>query len=208
MKKILCFGDSNTWGHNPTDCSRLEKRWTVMIDEMLTDCEIVQDSVCGRSTKFDVPDTPSSNGIEVFREKYLSGENEFDLIIIMLGTNDQLNYFDCSAEETAEALRGYVKECRGRFGASKPEILLISPIHISDSALHHPIFKDLYSKKSVIESNCFAEKISAVAKQEQVHFLDASKYASPSEIDGVHMDFEEHKKLANAVAARIQSILF
>ena len=29
-----------------------------------------------------------TNGLKDFRERYLSGENDFDLIIIMLGTND------------------------------------------------------------------------------------------------------------------------
>lgn len=208
MKKILCFGDSNTWGHNPIDCSRLERRWTVMIDEMLEECEIIQDGRCGRATRFDVPDMPETNGIETFRERYLSKENEFDLIIIMLGTNDLLNHFKCSAEETARTLRMYVKECHERFGADRPQILLISPIHVRDCVMRNPIFKEQYSEFSIRESRRFAECISEAARQEGVHFLDAAEYAAASAADGVHMDSDEHEKLAVAVVEKVKAILF
>ena len=46
MKKILCFGDSNTWGHNPVDCSKLEKPWTVWLKDIVPEYEIVSDGVC------------------------------------------------------------------------------------------------------------------------------------------------------------------
>lgn len=208
MKRILCFGDSNTWGHNPVDCSQLERRWTVMLGEMLPDCEITEDGRCGRATKFDVPDMPETNGLVTFRERYLQGENEFDLIIIMLGTNDLLNHFDCSAEETANTLRTYVKECHAKFGNDKPQILLVSPIIVRDYVTKNPLFKDQYNMSAVIKSKSFAQNISAVAQQEGVHFLDASKAAAASSVDGVHMDTAEHEKLATAMAAKIKSILF
>lgn len=208
MKKILCFGDSNTWGHNPIDCSRLERRWTVMLREMLPECEIAEDGRCGRATKFDVPDMPDTNGIVTFRERYLQGKNDFDLIIIMLGTNDLLNHFDCSPEETAQTLRTYVKECHKMYGRDKPQILLVSPILVRDCVMRNPLFKDQYSMESVIKSQSFAQNILTVAKQEGVHFMDASKAAAASSADGVHMDSAEHEKLANAMAAKIKSILF
>ena len=47
MKKILCFGDSNTWGHNPIDCLQLEKPWTVWLKNIVPEYEIVSDGVCG-----------------------------------------------------------------------------------------------------------------------------------------------------------------
>lgn len=50
MKKILCFGDSNTWGHNPVDCSKLEKPWTVWLKDIVPEYEMVSDGVCGRAT--------------------------------------------------------------------------------------------------------------------------------------------------------------
>jgi len=37
--------------------------------------------------------------------------------------------------------------------------------------------------------------------------LDAAEYASPSEIDGVHMSAESHKSLGLAISQKIQEIL-
>lgn len=204
MKKILCFGDSNTWGHNPVDCSRLDIRWTVCLKEMLSEYEIVEDGVCGRSTHFDVPDTPYSNGIEVFRERYIKSDDKFDLIIIMLGTNDRLNYFDCTAEETAEVLGKFVNEYRMKHSA---EFLIVSPILIRENALKHPIFSTLYSEKAVAASRDFAKAIADTAKKENAYFLDAAEVASASELDGIHMDEANHKKLAVAIAEKIKEIL-
>ncbi len=207
MKKILCFGDSNTWGHDPVDCSRLERRWTVMIDEMLDDCEIVQDGVCGRATKLRINDELDTNGLSVFRKNYLK-DNGFDLVIIMLGTNDLLNENDFTVEETGEHLRTMIKEMRESLGADAPEVLLISPILISEDSMKHPMFSTLYSEKSVINSNRFADVIEKVAKEENAYFLDGAKISSPSPLDGIHMESSEHQRLADAVAEKIKSILF
>lgn len=204
MKRILCFGDSNTWGHDPIDGSQLERHWTVFLKEMLSEYEIIEDGVCGRSTKFDVPDTPNSNGIEVFRERYINSEDKFDLIIIMLGTNDKLNYFDCTAEETAQALADCVSEYRKKHTA---EFLLVSPVLIRKNALEHPIFGALYSEKSVIGSQEFAKAILNAAKRENAYFLDAAGVARASDTDGIHMDEAEHKKLAERIAEKIKEIL-
>ena len=186
MKKILCFGDSNTWGHNPVDCSQLEKPWTVWLKDIVPEYEIVSDGVCGRATTHYLENEDKTNGLKDFRERYLSGENDFDLIIIMLGTNDVLN---------------------NKFGKDKPKILLVSPILINDNCLTHPIFKELYSEKSIEKSTHFAEYISKLADEEDTYFMNAADYAKASDIDGIHMVPEEHKKLANAFADKIKEIL-
>ncbi len=207
MKKILCFGDSNTWGHNPVDCSKLEKPWTVWLKDIVPEYEIVSDGVCGRATTHYLENEDKTNGLKDFRERYLSGENDFDLIIIMLGTNDVLNNIDFSNQKTADVLKIYVEECRAKFGKDKPKILLVSPILINDNCLTHPIFKDLYSEKSIEKSMHFSEYILKLADEEDTYFMNAADYAKASEIDGIHMVPEEHKKLANAFADKIKEIL-
>ena len=208
LKKILCFGDSNTWGHNPVDCSRLEKRWTTMIQDMLPECEFVQDGVCGRSVQLRTGDDIPTNGINVFRKEYITGENDFDLIIIMLGTNDMLNENNYSVDETCAAIRTMIKETREKFGTDKPQFLVAAPIYIREEVLRHPLFSTLYSNQSVIRSKTFGSVYSKMASEENVHFIDAAKAASASPIDGVHLDTAGHEKLAVALAAKIKSILF
>lgn len=205
MKKILFFGDSNTWGHDPKDGTRLEKRWTVLLKELLPDCMICDDGVCGRATKYRVPDNEETDGITIFKKKYLNGKSDYDLVVIMLGTNDTLNCNNYTPFETSENLRIIINEYRKMYGNTK--FLLVSPIHIDKCCMNHPIFSELYSIKSVDNSKEFAKYISKIASEENTFFMDASKYASPSPIDGIHMDEEEHQKLSEAFKKEIISIL-
>ena len=78
---------------------------------------------------------------------------------------------------------------------------------INDNCLTHPIFKELYSEKSIEKSTHFAEYISKLADEEDTYFMNAADYAKASDIDGIHMVPEEHKKLANAFADKIKEIL-
>ena len=45
-----------------------------------------------------------------------------------------------------------------------------------------------------------------MAKKENLHFMDASKFAQASDIDGIHLDPTGHEKLAKAVYDKINDI--
>ena len=47
----------------------------------------------------------------------------------------------------------------------------------------------------------------AFAKENGVHFIDASKYGKASVRDGVHMEAEYHEKLGKAFAEKVKEIL-
>ncbi len=200
--KILCFGDSNTWGHNPIDCSRLEKPWSRVLSAILSDCEIIEDGVCGRTTSYDFPGEEGKNGIVSFNE-YIEAGNGADLLVVMLGTNDTLNYFKKNAKESADNLREYIRLWKERFGT---KVLVISPVHITNCALRHDTFSQLYSHDSVVTSHQFAAEYEKMANEEGVEFLDASLYAEPDSADGIHLSPEAHEFLAKAVADKIRSM--
>ena len=49
MKKILCYGDSNTFGFNPEDGSRFDEntRWTAILQKnLINDYEITEEGMC------------------------------------------------------------------------------------------------------------------------------------------------------------------
>lgn len=204
MKRILCFGDSNTWGHNPVDCSRLERPWPKVLKELLPDCAVIEDGVCGRTTVFDDPTAPGKNGITAFRE-IISNNERAELAVIMLGTNDTLNFYECDAKGSAEAVGVFVREWKNAFKDS--DVLVISPIEIKDNALIHPIFKDLYNSGSIEKSKEFAKYYSEMAAEEGAYFMDAAKIAEASDIDGIHMEPAEHEKLAAAVYEKVKKII-
>ena len=203
MKHILCFGDSNTWGHDPADGSQLERPWPRILAELAPEWDIESDGQCGRTTCLDIPGDAGKNGREAFN-KYLRRDKPADLLVIMLGTNDTLNFFTPSAKSMAEALSEYVKSYREKFPGAP--VLLVSPILIREQALAHPVFSGLYSRASIAESQRFACEISQAAEQTKAYFMNAANFARASDIDGIHMLPEEHEKLAAAIRDRIGEI--
>ena len=94
MKRILCFGDSNTYGYKPDRSGQFNEniRWTGLLSKSLgDDFTINEDGVCGRTLAIDDPMFVSRNGLKSI-ENSIRSNSPIDLLIIMLGTND-LKYF-------------------------------------------------------------------------------------------------------------------
>lgn len=202
MKTILCFGDSNTWGHNPVDCSKLKKPWPEILTELMPEDEIIQNGLCGRTSAFDISEA-GKNGLTSFKELFDNGLYA-DLIIIMLGTNDTLKEADKTPQESTAAIKEYIHIIRKNLPECKT--LVISPVHIKECSLTHPIFGELYTKRSVDSSLNTAAEYKKLADEENVYFMNAAIYAQASDIDGIHMVPEEHEKLAKAVFDKINNI--
>ena len=73
MKRILVFGDSNSWGYTDEDNGqRYEKRWPVSLNHELIqngfNTEIIEDCLPGRTTNIDDPqDGIHLNGAKVLK---------------------------------------------------------------------------------------------------------------------------------------------
>ena len=90
-KRILCYGDSNTYGHDPArGGARLprEQRWPGALAGLLGEgYEILEEGLCGRTTVLEDPTAPGLNGLSYLGPCLLS-HRPLDLVILMLGTND------------------------------------------------------------------------------------------------------------------------
>lgn len=204
MKRILCFGDSNTYGHLPADGSRMEMPWPKVLQRLMPDCEMIEEGLCGRTTAFDTEEPPLHNGMYRFRQ--LLEENvDADILILMLGTNDTLSQFDKTTAETVAALREYIHLWRGKNGRDK-KILLISPIHITENFMKHEYFSTVYPPHAAERSLAFAPAYEQLAKEENTAFLNAALYCKTSPTDGIHMEPSEHEKLARAVYEKLQTM--
>lgn len=210
MKRILCYGDSNTYGHNPLNGNRLEGRWTKILCDMLgEEYEIIEEGLCGRTTVFDDNYDKGRNG-EALIEPTIASHTPIDLIVIMLGTNDIQTQFSKTAFDIARGIETLIRRIKNPYmygNYSVPKILVISPILI-DISIKNSFFGSLFGAERAVElSKKLAEQYKRVVDlYEDTYFMNAADFASASVLDGLHMDSENHKKLAEGIAAKILSI--
>ena len=125
MKRILCFGDSNTWGLIPGTDKRFADgvRWTSIIRNDLEQSgyEIIEEGLCGRTTVFEDPDRIGRAGDKLL-PVFLESHAPLDMVIIMLGTNDCKPVYNADAETIAHGAERLIEQVRayaGRFTKSE-----------------------------------------------------------------------------------------
>ena len=110
-KRVLCFGDSNTWGYNGEDGSRFEEdvRWTGILQQLLGDeYTVIEEGHNGRTTVWDDPIENRLAGL-TYLWPCMESQSPFDLIIIMLGTNDTKTYFSRTPQNIADGAARLVR---------------------------------------------------------------------------------------------------
>ncbi len=207
MKTIVCYGDSNTWGHNPATQDRfpIEQRWTgVLAQELGAGYRVVEEGLGGRTTIWDDPIEEWRNG-KTYLLPCLWSHRPIDLVTIMLGTNDLKERFSVSAYDIA-AGAGVIVDLTLRSGAGPkgdaPQVLLMAPPVVARLTDYAEMFEDAQAK-----SMKFAEHYARVARSYGCHFLDTSQVVVSSDLDGIHLEASEHRKLGVAMAARVREIL-
>ncbi len=204
---ILCFGDSNTFGTNPSGgrWSRYT-RWTGRLQQLLgEEYYVIEEGFSGRTTVFDDPLVPGRNGRAALPYA-LTCHRPLDLVIIMLGTNDLKHHFSALPATIARGAGELVNMVQrfdyGPFAA--PKVLLVSPILVGTD-VEHSIYVD-YGPEAFENSKKLSACYQKVAKQRGCLFFDAASVAEPSQIDQLHMDAKSHEALAGALASYIQSL--
>ena len=207
-KRVVCFGDSNTWGYIPLSGERYDEktRWTGILQTLLgDDYAVIEEGQNGRTTVWDDPVEHRMAGL-TYLYPCMESQSPIDLLIIMLGTNDTKPYFGGAPQTIARGAGRLVDEAlKSSFGRNgrPPKVLLVSPIRIRDRECFYFTFGEQAARKS----EGFSESYRMIAEQFGCEFLDAAQIAEPSDADGVHMDPEEHAKMARAMAEKVRSIL-
>lgn len=206
-KRVLCYGDSLTFGKVPGENRRWgpNERWTGVLQSLLGDeYEIIEEGERSRTTNIDDHDLIARNGLTHFYATLLS-HSPLDLIILFLGTNDTKERFNRSPEQIALALNDFktpVKFTSTYLGDKEPMLLIISPPMIIENVMP----KEWGFVGSEEKIKHFPELFEKAAKEMNAEFLDISKVVTPSEVDGVHLDVENNKKLAEALKAKIEEL--
>ena len=207
MKTILCFGDSNTWGSDPAGGPRfdLHTRWPGVLRDQLGDGYwVIEEGQGGRTTVWDDPIEGYKNGKE-YLIPCLHSHRPLDLVIIMLGTNDLKMRFSVSAFDIANSagvLVNVVQKSDAGRDAAAPPVLLIAPPPVATLTGFRQMFAGAPEK-----SRQFGAEYARVAAEFGCAFLDAGTVIRSSDLDGIHFEPGEHKKLGEAVAARVRELL-
>ena len=109
--RILCIGDSNTWGYNPENGWRYEKRWTKVLSELMPENEIIEEGLNGRTLTRVDPVFKERCGIKGLKMLLMS-HKPVDYVIVMLGTNELKTVFENDAKGIAKGIRQFLEISR------------------------------------------------------------------------------------------------
>ena len=177
MKTIVCYGDSNTYGYNPENGFRYE-----------------------------------------YEERWttiLQKELKDSAIVIPEGLNGRTTSFEDELRPGRNGAKGIdrlIKMIKSitpqkRQDGQAAKILLMSPPHLGDNLVDIPSGEEMGFERGISYSKRLAPIYEDWAKFHNIEFLDAAKYANPSEIDPCHLTRESHRKLGKMVAKKCKEIL-
>jgi lysophospholipase L1-like esterase len=207
MKTVLCYGDSNTWGYSPIDGTRYARdvRWPgVLRKELGEGYLVIEEGLNGRTTVWDDPIEGYKNGKE-YLIPCLETHKPIDLVIILLGTNDLKMRFSVSAFDIANGagvLVDIVKKSATGPDGGAPLVLLLAPPPVARLTDFAEMFEGAKPK-----SERFAAHYWRVAQEKGCAFMDTGQVIVSSDLDGIHFEPGEHRKLGMAVAARARKII-
>lgn len=207
MKTVLCYGDSNTWGADPANPQRFAPkiRWTGVLARILgDDYRVIEEGLNGRTTNCDDPIEPDRNG-RTYLAPCLDSHRPLDLVIIMLGTNDLKHRFNRTASDIAQsaASLGTMARQIGRTADDRsPLVLLLAPPPIATLTELDQMFAG-----AAETSRQFAHYYRLAAGWHNLDFFDTSQVIVSSQLDGIHLDADQHRKLGHAIAAEVQRLL-
>jgi lysophospholipase L1-like esterase len=207
VKTIVCFGDSNTWGYDPATRTRFpsDVRWTGVLQRTLGNgYKVIEEGLNGRTTNVEDPMQPHRNGL-TYLPPCLESHMPLDLVTIMLGTNDLKARFGRSGSDIAEAaasLAGVARTLPVGPDGGGPKVLLITPPPVAKLTAFAEMFVGAEEK-----SRRFGQHFRTVAEWHAAPVLDAGDVIRSSDLDGIHFEADEHRKLGEAVAREVKRLL-
>ncbi len=196
--KYVFFGDSNTWGYNAIDGSRIENRFTRILKNKFSDDEIVEEGLCGRTLCFDDPFDCDRNGYKQI-SMVIKTHSPMDVLFIMLGTNDAKRQFSSNTITLEKGIRHLLYRVFDpeiyKEGIKVPKVYVVCPPRMHEDYV--------YNERTVLNfgnvgfnmlENSYAS-LKKGCKDFDVDVIDTKVVASS--FDGIHMDEKGHKIVAS-----------
>ena len=211
MQQILVYGDSLSWGIVPETRRRLpfEQRWPGVMETALNAAgeklRVIEDCLNGRRTVWDDPFKPGRNGLVGLAQR-IEINSPLALVILMLGTNDFQSMHDHNPWHSSQGILSLITAIRGapiEPGMPMPPILVVSPPPIQTPK--GPIARKFEGGES--KSVGVAAAYRKVCEEAACHFFDAGTVITASQVDGVHLDADQHLRLGKELAGTVRRLL-
>ncbi len=202
--KILCYGDSNTWGWMPgSEGLRFseKERYPKLLQSLLgQEYLIIEEGFNGR-TLTSTDERPGKAGREGHKTllPLLQKYAPVDLVILMLGTNELKHMFHKRAYELGRLLEDYYIKPLQQKGL---RILIISPPLVDETAEYASSVYEGATEKS----KELASVYSVLAQKYSCLFIDGSVLEVG--VDGVHLTKNGHYALANIIYEKMSKYSF
>lgn len=204
MKKIICYGDSNTFGYNPKDNSRFDENtcWTSILQKNLgTEYEVINEGMCDRTGFVTNPKGFLFSAPKHF-PKLISKSENIDMLILWVGTNDLQFQYDISISAIEKGLENLIK-----IGQEKAKNIIIIPPVVLDEKVLEGFFNFQFDKTSIIKSRKVGRIYRTLANIYHCNYFDINKIVSPSDFDGLHYDENSHKIIGDNLTDFINKII-
>ena len=206
--RILCFGDSLTWGFDPVTRTRLpeEVRWPGVLQALLgPGCKVIEEAQSGRTIATEDPAEGEKNGLK-YVIPCIESQSPVDLMIVMLGGNDCKRKFSYATIDIAGEMQIFLEKVQAynRFRMEdRMKVLLIAPTHVGEEA-EDLWLEDLFDfDRARKVSGELAGWYTQLAEMYGCLYLDAAQIVKASAVDGVHLDPDSHETLARAVYEKL-----
>lgn len=196
MKKILCFGDSNTYGYIPNNGARYDKntRWTGVLSLLSHGKFKIIEGGCNNRTAFATnPAGKIFTGYEILPELLT---DDFEAVALAIGINDTQFLYNLSSIEIASGVEKLINIVKVKSPQAK--ILLVAPSILTDDVLNGN-FACLFDRTSIEKSRQLPLLYQKIAEKQNIKFLDLNSVAKTSSLDGLHYAPEQHLKIAQAI---------
>lgn len=191
--KLLCFGDSNTYGYDPRSCFGgrypAEVRWTDVLAKNMG-WEVLNAGQNGREIPRRASELAQANQL-------LADCAPLDALAVMLGSNDLLQHPALTAEGVAERMAVFLRHVPEQ---CPPEtVLLVAPPPMRRGAW-------VTEERLLQESAGLAKAYAALAAELGIRFADAGQWDVELLFDGVHFSPAGHRAFANGIQATLEAV--
>ena len=212
MHQLLVYADSLSWGIIPGTRYRLpfDERWPGVLENKLNAAglrvRVIEDCLNGRRTVWDDPFKAGRNAVEGLAQR-IEINSPLSLVILMLGTND---FQFChpynnawSAAQGITALISAIHNAPIEPGMPVPPIIVVCPPPIRNP---HDTMAEKFAGAD-LRCTGLADAYRVVCSTNDCVFFDAGAVVQASDVDGVHLDRDQHRILGEALAVEVARLL-